>query len=201
MTIRVQLFAHRRSWVALFGLGVAIAGVDARPVAAQQHASAVTISVGAGALGVSRDGLVRQVAAGYDRSVNRWSRWWVSLQGMHDGNPGVTSLGIRQSVTEIVVASGPSVDLSLGSRAAVTVGVGVYGVARRYGVARLAGGGPSLTDAGWGGGDWGTVGRAGLRVGSARGLALVLDGQLRLAREGSVRSVQPMFGFGVRRGL
>ncbi len=201
MTIRVERFAQRRHWVALFGLGGAMTGFDARPVAAQHHASAVTIGVGAGALGVSRDGLVRQVSAGYDRSVNRWSRWWVSLQGMHDGNPGVSSPGLKQSVKEIVVATGPSAELPLGARAAVTAGFGVYGVARRYGVGRRADGGPALTDASWGGGDWGTVGRAGLRVGSARGYALVLDGQLRLAREGSVRSVQPMFGVGVRRGL
>lgn len=190
-----------RVWAEAVGVACALSLGGASYLAAQHPTRAVTLSGGAGALGVTRTGLVPNLSAAYERGVNGWSHWWFGLQGMYDRDPGVASPGFRQSVTEMIVSSGPALDLALGARAAVTAGVGVYGVARRYGTGRSSAGGPALTSAGWGGGDWGTVGRAGLRVGRADGFALLLEGQFRVAREGSARRVQPMIGVGVRRRL
>jgi hypothetical protein len=162
-------------------------------------AQAVTVGGGLGTLGVSASGYVSQVAVSYDAPLHGRTRWWAGVQAGRDPNPGVASPSTRQSVAELVVSVGPMLPVRLTRRAMAFIGAGGYGVVRRYGVARLASGGPALTEAFFTGGDWGALGRAGLGLEVWPRWSAMIDGQLRVAVEGSERSQQPTFSVGLRR--
>lgn len=162
-------------------------------------AQAVTVGGGLGTLGVSASGYVSQVAVSYDAPLRGRTRWWAGLQAGRDPNPGVASPSTRQSVSELVVSVGPMLPVRLTRRAMAFIGAGGYGVVRRYGEARLASGGPALTEAGYTGGDWGGLGRTGVQIEVRPRWSAMIDSQIRVAVEGSERSRQPAFSLGLRR--
>jgi hypothetical protein len=178
-------------------LGLAVVSCCLTP--ALLSGQAVTVGGGVGALGVSSSGAVAQVAISFDSPLHGRARWWAGVHAGRDPNPGVASPSIRQSVSEMVVSVGPLLPVRLTSRATVFIGVGGYGVVRRYGVARSINGGPALTDASNGGGDWGGLGRAGVQLAVVPRWGVTIDSQLRIAVEGSERRQQPAFSLGLRR--
>lgn len=160
---------------------------------------AVSVGGGIGSIGVSPSGYVGQLSVSYDAPLRGRSLWWAGVQVGRDANPGVASPGVRQSVSEMIVSVGPLVPVQLSPRAKVFIGAGGYGVVRRYGEAQSIRGGPALTAAGSGGGDWGALGRAGLLLEVRPRWSVVFDSQLRVAVEGSERRKQPAFSVGLRR--
>lgn len=160
---------------------------------------AVTVGGGVGTLGVSPSGSVGLVAISYDAPLHSRTRWWVGLHAGRDPNPGVASPSIRQSVSEVVVSVGPMLPVRMSPRATAFIGVGGYGVVRRYGEARLLSGGPVLTEARSGGGDWGALGRVGVRFNFRPRWGIMIDSHLRVAVEGSERRQQPALSVGLRR--
>lgn len=163
------------------------------------NAQAVTVSGGVGMLGVASAGYVGQLALTYDAHLRAGTRWWAGLHAGRDPNPGIASPGMRQSVSELILSVGPLLPIRLTSRSTVFVGAGAYGVVRRYGVARAQDGGPPLTSASSGGGDWGALGRAAVEVGLTPRWGVMLESQLRIAAQGSTRRQQPAFSAGLRR--
>lgn len=168
---------------------------------AQSRAGAIAVGGGIGMIGVNGDGTVGQFAMSYDAPLTGRTRWWAGIHAGRDPNPGVASPGIRQGVTEVVVSLGPMVPIRGPAATTVFLGGGLYGVARRYGVAiesataeRVSRGTELLA-----GGDWGAVGRTALELGRPERMSVLLDAQWRYAYEGSVRRFQPAFSLGVRR--
>jgi len=187
MRTKSVAFAARRLAAGALFLPAAVAG------------QAVTVSGGVGTIGVSPSGTVGQLSVSYDAPLRGRSLWWAGVQLGRDANPGVASPSIRQSVSEMIVSVGPLLPVQLSPRAKAFIGAGGYGVVRRYGEGQLISGGPALTDAGTGGGDWGALGRAGLLLEVRPRWSVLVDSQLRVAVEGSERRNQPAFSVGLRR--